>query len=909
VKKSASVQFKSQLVKLKKNGQITDIMAIFYLRAILEVCCNQNTDKDIAKYIAFTLHDLFSPAEEKTIEDFHKLLEQAVPILNEVLKNAAGDTVKLSGVIQCFNKILNIMMNHNNMHAAMGNIIENLQKNITGMCVKMRELVKAIDKEKVVELMMILELMIVWLDMCIDNYTISRHKETSLMYVCARSQELAAILAQCIQLIVPMEGQVPETLISYTNNTDLNEAINKMKENALRLTNLILGYIYLPNSALKSVETPYFALCEVIAPGSLITLLTICEKNYEELEGILKSRLISKIIVELLNFFYWMVEDNNYYKFFSEIKDRLIINIAFILIRTTAEEKVKLVEEPHEFVNIANDTCGNYSSNIPKTAAAKLINALCEHIDGTTSFVTHFCCEALLIAAKHSLLEEIKNNSVLGNYVDAKFLSSNTQEGIIETCLTVLSTIGDATYARVDLIFIIENTLAKIFSEILDNSTLLVKCRVALMLGYYIEILYPNDQNPFITLMEFLMKGLTAKTALSLQCADTLEEAMKSDKMIMRVSTFTGRLIPYLTATITKGNTTNCFSLFEVLITSLGSSIGAGIIKILAELVAKVDNEYKEFKAKGERNSGVMLNKCWNLINSICDNQEFYPHYAAIFENTLLPTFNYLADPLCIEFYDEILKIIDIFIKKSQTITLNLAKVFPMIPKVFESYESHKGVLGILLEILNSYLYFGKDLFKEHKHWIDLILKMAQSALFTQKEPKELHNAEGAILFQIVLQTLGGGILDAYIPNIIVELIKRLSMAPNGKLLTIQIYNSFLCAICNNALLALSIPIEQLESFIAGILDNQKFFEGTYNRKVLSIGLLNILIHGNAPELAKKYYTKILSTVIDTLQLQRLKEMKEQLKVSKKIIVNEDSESDSGEASDENNEMRDSEEK
>lgn len=54
-----------------------------------------------------------------------------------------------------------------------------------------------------------------------------------------------------------------------------------------------------------------------------------------------------------------------------------------------------MMEEPEEFVNLALDTIDKQSSDIPKTSAAALLEVFCDHIDGSTSFISQFC--ALII--------------------------------------------------------------------------------------------------------------------------------------------------------------------------------------------------------------------------------------------------------------------------------------------------------------------------------------------------------------------------------------------------------------------------------------------------------------------------------------------------------------------------------
>ncbi len=48
--------------------------------------------------------------------------------------------------------------------------------------------------------------------------------------------------------------------------------------------------------------------------------------------------------------------------------------------------------DPDQFVNLALDTCDKQKSKVVKTQGAKLLEAICDNIDGAVSFITMFCC-------------------------------------------------------------------------------------------------------------------------------------------------------------------------------------------------------------------------------------------------------------------------------------------------------------------------------------------------------------------------------------------------------------------------------------------------------------------------------------------------------------------------------------
>eukprot|EP01022_Parablepharisma_sp_SALTPOND_P004337 TRINITY_DN120113_c2_g1_i1.p1 TRINITY_DN120113_c2_g1~~TRINITY_DN120113_c2_g1_i1.p1 ORF type:complete len:870 (+),score=95.57 TRINITY_DN120113_c2_g1_i1:4814-7423(+) len=742
-----------------------------------------------------------------------------------------------------------------------------------------------------------------WTRMSIGLFTKAKHAGTVAAGHYVYSQGVVNILAPSIQLVVMAGGQTSDTIISCTGNAELDKALNTTKKKALELSNLILSYIYNTSLSAKASTTPFFAYCGAVGPLSLMTLLSICVQNYDKLEENVSEDGLGDTIVGLLQVLCNMLEDNNFYHFFSENKAKLIVDVILVLLRTTYSERMSLTADPQNFVTLALDTCDKQSSEVPKTEAAKLLEGLCDHIDGALTFTAFFCCEALQYASKGWSLEELKTNSVLGPFANtSRFLMKSTQEEIVETCLVAMTDISYLTPSRKDVFKLFEKVLTENFSVVFDTPSPLIRCRAALMLGYYADNLFQQDHGLFVRTIEFLIKGLSLEKeekAFSLQCSDTLKSVIADQDMVSRIEAFVNRLFPYLSSMINKMEVPTFFDILMTIISSYAEAIDASIIQLLDALVLRVQTEYNALRAKGEKNN-MVLNQCWNVIRSICENNSFYPEYTSSIEHSLLPVFNYLVDPKDIEFDDDLIQIITTLIKKHKAVSENMAKIFPVLPKFFEKY---KGVFGNLLQTLNCYLYYGKDLFVAHKDWIELVLRMAHSSLFTQEQPVETNNTEGAILFQMALQTLGGGLMDQYIPNIIGLVIKRLNTPPSADYLTRQLYNTILCSVCNNGPLTLQSLEGHLEAVITGIMNTAKTYKESYDRKVLVIGLSNVLVHGNIPGFAEKYYSKILETIVTALQQQRAEDTRRLLKKDRQVITLEEDGDSSEDVSDEEEEL------
>ncbi len=868
----------------------------------MEVCSKYELDQNIIDHLSLALLPLLAPAEGSTPATTQKLLESAVPILKDAVKASENSAPALSAVLTCLNHVLIMMVDHKPLGSAVVEILTLLETVLASTLGQLVSTIKKVADTKgesfPVDLKDILgkiNALIAWTKMSSGLFYKARHVGAIVAGHYVYSQGVVNILVPVIQVVVPVGAQATDTTVSCTGNAELDRKLNLLKKKALGVANLILGYVYSTALATRANTTPFFAFCGAVGPLALMTLLSICVANHDKLEENVSEDALGGIIVEYLRILCNMLEDNSFYHFFSENKPKLIVDVILPLLKSTEEEKDSLINDPQNFVNLALDTCDKQSSDIPKTEAAKLLEALCDHIDGALTFTAFFCCESIRYAARAWTLEEAKKNPVLSTYITtSRLLTKSSQEDIIETCLMAMTDISYSTPSRKDIFLLFEKVLSENFSAIFDTASPLIKCRAALMLGYYADNLFQQDHALFVKIVEFLIKGIShekEEKAFSLQCSDTLKSVIADQDMISRIEAFVNRLFPYLSSMVTKMEVPTFFDILMTMISSYAESIDASIIQLLDSLVIRIQTEYNALRAKGEKNN-MVLNQCWNVIRCICENNAFYPEFAAAIEHSLLPLFNYLVDPKDIEFDDDMVQIITTLIKKSKAVSENMGKVFPVLPKFFEKY---KGVFGSLLHTLNCYLFYGKELFATHKDWIEIVLRMAHTSLFTQEQPVEINNTEGAILFQMTLQTLGGGLMDPYIPNIMSLIAKRLNIPPSADYLTRQLYNIVLCSVCNNGPLTLTSLESHLEPVISGIISTAKTYKESYDRKVLVIGLSNVLVHGNLPGFADKYYPKILETIVTALQQQKAEDTRRMLKADRQVITLEEENGESSE--------------
>ena len=867
-KKTVAVYIRNTLIRINNITLLTDESTLFYVRSILELCTKYELHSTIIDQLALSLIQLLVIGQKEQMQVARARFFEIIPYIKQILESFRPTHIPINGLSICVGQILTLMFDFETLEKLVLDLVISFESVLSKEWTNLINTIKSISETNN-DFKIILKSIsgiTEWFNVSLRLFNNSKYKRFFILkhYFC--SEFIPTIVVQSLQLIISIGEQTNNTFLSCTGNLLIDIPLNEMKNSALHLTTEILSYIYVTSFASKASTTNWYSLCRFIGEAILSTLLKICVTDYDKLEDRCRNLITSKFITRLLCVLNFMLEENSFYSLFSSNRTTILVDIIFILIKATQDEKLLLTTDPQEFVNLGLNTCDNQKSRIPKTEAAKLMESICEHIDGSIAFLVSFCYEAMLCATSKQPAEEIEKNPLLGQF-KKHFLTKCTPEEIIETCLVVISCMSYSIITRNDSLLLIDNLMKQRFSVLFISSSTFIRCRMGLFLEYYLDKIFKEDQDLFEKTLEFLVKSLTLEKeerACAIQCADTLYTNMNDKKICARIDSYVINLFPYLTSLAETAKLPDVFDVILSFVDNYNTTIGAGILHLLDALVRRINKEAIE---KGSDNN-VVINKCWNVINTICKK---YPKFVDNIEHSLLPIFNYLENPKEIEFDDDIIDVVKILLNIKTKITLNMAKIFPVLPKYFEKANF---VFGNLLEVLNCYLFYGKALFGQNKEWIDMLLAMVETSLFVTAEPVEENNAEGALLIQMIMQNLANNIMDPYIPNLFQLILKRLNTKIKEKYLKVQLYNAFLCMVCNNGSLVLSLDKMQLGTFIENIMNDYEKFDSSYNRKVLAIGLSNVLIHCTVPDFASLYFPRILTNIVGALKLQRVEDLK-----------------------------------
>lgn len=99
--------------------------------------------------------------------------------------------------------------------------------------------------------------------------------------------------------------------------------------------------------------------------------------------------------METLDTLVMLTAEKEFFNLLLPVYRDLAVHVCFSLMRTSTNELELMTSDPDQFVSLSLDICDKQKSRIVKTHAAKLLETICDSIDGAVSFVTLFSCQSL----------------------------------------------------------------------------------------------------------------------------------------------------------------------------------------------------------------------------------------------------------------------------------------------------------------------------------------------------------------------------------------------------------------------------------------------------------------------------------------------------------------------------------
>jgi len=183
--------------------------------------------------------------------------------------------------------------------------------------------------------------------------------------------------------------------------------------------------------------------------------------------------------------------------------------------RTFSGELEEMSDNPTQFVNIALDTCDRQRLMILKCQAAKLVETMCDRVDGEL-VNTGLVCSQILEYALTKEGDISKYDKYSAVYEGSCFLKTATDEELIDVGFMVLTVLSYSLPKKENFVSEFVRIIDTVTTPLLARNSQLLECRLSLFLGYYIDILYKEDQATFLGVLKLLVESLMSdKKALA----------------------------------------------------------------------------------------------------------------------------------------------------------------------------------------------------------------------------------------------------------------------------------------------------------------------------------------------------------------------------------------------------------
>lgn len=703
-----------------------------------------------------------------------------------------------------------------------------------------------------------------------------------------------------------------DALFFDSGNNKLNEMLYASKSCVVNIISTLVTIVKPHLHIDKLKDTGFIRLLSTCITEFLNQLMEL--GGNPENESLLEEIKMRDCATSLLKLCAQLVYIKEFHEVYKNIGYRLLTDIGFPFLRTMSEEKLEMTDNPAEFVKLALDVCDRQKFLHLKSQAAKFIETIGDKIKGIFPSLCHLTLDILEYAVikdpNMDLYPTLKEH-----YQDSKFFKYCSDEDLIDVSILTLTMVSYALPKDATLKSRFISIVEKVTKPILDRNSLLLNCRLTIMLGYYIDILYKNDESVFFQVINMFINSLTSgedALALAHQSADTLNTIINDNDIIPRVRPMINELLKDVAGCIMSVRIPDFFDFLSEIFKFYKDDINEEslilTIKCLVQRIekdvtdakgeARAENPFQVEQVQREKSesstftTSMSVQKCWSIIISILETDTYIEKYLPQMEEELKYLFGLLCDPSRIEFDDEIVKAMKIIITKSGRISETMRILFPYLKK---SHEKHKFIYSELFDVIKAYCKVDKDFIFSTPDHLQNIFGYGVQTLFNGD-----HTANGAVyLIQLflLLKSDNHHLTEAIIPEVLSRVFDRLKEKPMNRILKRCLFGIVLASIVSNY----RATFQYLESTssTAGVLQtllkfSPKSMDNALERKLFSMSLTSLLTQEELPDSVREKSPQIISKITEILVKTTLDEAKKaRKKEKKKLEYKEDDDFDS----------------
>jgi hypothetical protein len=427
-----------------------------------------------------------------------------------------------------------------------------------------------------------------------------------------------------------LDFKVNETGLAVFGENVENKELTKAKIGVLKSLNVILQFTI--DSKKKLIEeqahTQLTTLVGMDLPENPFVNITwsIISQLIEILVNLGKNVVFSNIpedfqkefVIESLNLLHKCCAESRFFNIFAAVYKELINFVIISSLRYSDEEKDLITRNPQEFVDMGMDICERQDSETVKTVSARLLEAICDNIDGALTYVVNLLSENFFQVFE----ERVKNLS------DPRiFKFSSEEEEKIDCSFLILSTLNYNISKRTDLVVTLNNMLGRYEGILTQTHSATIQSRLCLFLYFLIEHLHSESPEKFYNLIDFIVNCMTPQNPFEagiIQACDTFSAITQDEEVMLKMHQNIEKIFNKL---ITSIYSQKQYTFFE----SIGEFLNWYSEISHEQVVVTIDQLVKKILVE-VHNDRPLAGKCWNVVRAVL-NSEFLPVNQIVMKN------------------------------------------------------------------------------------------------------------------------------------------------------------------------------------------------------------------------------------------------------------------------------------
>ncbi|CAD8163781.1 unnamed protein product [Paramecium octaurelia] len=616
-------------------------------------------------------------------------------------------------------------------------------------------------------------------DLCekvFDRNNSQKEQTQPIQNILFQQNSFSGILIILLSYSPQIGKQIQNCSIINTGNDHFDNQLNEIKCQVFKIYFLTLQVLLNnrnKNEVKKGAFGPYLTTITQLLIYSLLAYI-----NSESITQIYNKPYLPKIMTYILKLLANLGSQTDQYQIFSDSKIALITDVIYPFLITSQKEYQQMKDQPEEFVNLALDTVDKQESDVPKTAAASLLETLCDHIDGSTTFLAN-----LAVIISQDSINMITNNPVqlkeqqvafVQALQDKKLFKEYTPVDRIESSLVILTIMSYLIQKRFDIVLLMEQLLTDNLLFFQSIQEQIIKLRLSLFFGYYCDNLFKKDtqsqnMNAYLQIMISFVQP--SEPVVLYQSIDALKDIFEDDDLKGKTKDLVVILFPQLCNGLQYSTYERHFETITNILKRYpnqflqNDNLLVGLIQVLTQRVIMEQQKINS----GDQQRHIYLNRCWNVLRSLVDQDEFSEILGKL-EQHLAQLYSMLANCDKIDFDEDLVLFISGCISKLSVVTELQMQILPYFQNIIKKQQ---GRLCNLFETLNQYMHFGRNYFLNEAQQ-SIYFQLAFQNLQNEDNYGDIELGEGALLIQLGIQELHDDLKSNILSQILFQTIKIL---------------------------------------------------------------------------------------------------------------------------------------